>query len=79
MEKRKEKKSETYTTRPLINKNRNWKFFTFKLPVVIFMFKIFNSVLNRLVRMTFNGLTNANRSILAIKTMNTLPKTLYRW
>ena len=42
------------------------------------MFKIFNSVLKYLVRIAFNGLTNANRSILTIQTMNTQIKTLYQ-
>ena len=40
------------------------------------MFEIFNSILKPLVRITFIGLTNANRSILTIKTMNALIKTL---
>ena len=38
------------------NNRENCKFFMYKLLIIIFTFKIFGSVLKRLVRMNFNRL-----------------------
>ena len=54
--------------RPQNNKN-NWKFFIYKVLVVIFTFKVVCSVLKRLVRINYKWITNAEVTTSEITTL----------